>query len=196
MPKRKKQKSLKHCLIETTIRHIEEFGPEKISLRKIAAECGVTHASVYKHFEDKQALIFATYPYILDQLYPYIGAYIAEHPQQHAFISVSKAYVLFMLEYPSYHYLLHISPGSHTAWQADHENNVMRQFLRHYTPLLQDFMAAYGVPPEEETVLSLLIATILEGIVTLINKGNLAIDGNAEQLVDILLLEKLNLKPV
>ena len=72
MANRKKRENNKDRLIETTIRHIEKLGADKISLRKIAAECGVTHASIYKHFQDKQALIEATYPYILNRIYPFI----------------------------------------------------------------------------------------------------------------------------
>ena len=111
MANRKKRENNKDRLIETTIRHIEKLGADKISLRKIAAECGVTHASIYKHFQDKQALIEATYPYILNRIYPFIQKEIDGRPKENAFLAMCKGYMKFMVTYPQYHYLLHISPS-------------------------------------------------------------------------------------
>ena len=51
------KKNIRDRLIDETIREIGKNGPGQISLRRIAAACGVTHATAYKHFENKQDLI-------------------------------------------------------------------------------------------------------------------------------------------
>lgn len=196
MANRKKRENNKDRLIETTIRHIEKLGADKISLRKIAAECGVTHASIYKHFQDKQALIEATYPYILNRIYPFIQKEIDGRPKENAFLAMCKGYMKFMVTYPQYHYLLHISPSSREAWRMQPEKNIMKQFSAHYTPLMADFLEEYGIPSAEGYILIPLIVTILEDSITLINKGGLAVNGDCTRLVDLLIVEKLNLKRI
>ena len=196
MANRKKRKNSKARLIEATIRHIEKLGADKLSLRKIAAECGVTHASIYKHFQDKRALIEATYPYILHQIYPFIQKEIDCRPEENAFLAMCKGYVKFMTAYPHYHRLLHISPESKEAWHREREKCTMKEFYLYSTPLADEFLKEYAIPVEEGYVLITLIVTILESIITLINKGGLAVDGDCTRLVDLLIVEKLNLKRI
>lgn len=43
-------------IVETAARLIEETGTIDISLTKIAATLGITHAALYKHFSSKQAI--------------------------------------------------------------------------------------------------------------------------------------------
>lgn len=52
------------------------------------------------------------------------------------------------------------------------------------------------IPSAEGYILIPLIVTILEGSITLINKGGLAVNGDCTRLVDLLIVEKLNLKRI
>ena len=47
---------LKKALIENGIEFINQYGEEKLSLRKVAEKCGVSNAAPYAHFKDKDDL--------------------------------------------------------------------------------------------------------------------------------------------
>ncbi len=55
---------VREALILAGIAEIEENGPERFSLRRVAAACGVSCAAPYKHFKSKEALIGAIVSYI------------------------------------------------------------------------------------------------------------------------------------
>lgn len=55
MPKQ----DLKEKLINKGVEVVKEKGIEKVSLRKIAEECGVTHSSPYRHFKNKNDYLVA-----------------------------------------------------------------------------------------------------------------------------------------
>ena len=48
---------LKKALIENGIEFINQYGEEKLSLRKVAEKCGVSNAAPYAHFKDKDDFI-------------------------------------------------------------------------------------------------------------------------------------------
>ena len=50
---------LRNALIEAGIKIINENGEDALSLRKVAAACGVSHAAPYAHFPDKESLLSA-----------------------------------------------------------------------------------------------------------------------------------------
>ena len=50
---------LRRALIAAALRLIDREGPESLTLRRLASNVGVTHAAVYRHFKDKQALLNA-----------------------------------------------------------------------------------------------------------------------------------------
>jgi len=50
---------LPRALAEAATRLLAERGPDKLSLREVAASVGVTHSAAYRHFEDKTALFAA-----------------------------------------------------------------------------------------------------------------------------------------
>jgi AcrR family transcriptional regulator len=50
---------LRNVLIDTGSKLLEKEGAEKLSLRDLAREAGVSHTAPYRHFEDKQELLQA-----------------------------------------------------------------------------------------------------------------------------------------
>ncbi|WP_347108747.1 TetR/AcrR family transcriptional regulator [Paenarthrobacter sp. S56] len=51
--------NLREALLERAVRTLEDSGPDRLSLRQLARDLGVSHAAPAKHFRDKQALIDA-----------------------------------------------------------------------------------------------------------------------------------------
>jgi len=50
---------LREALLETAVLHLREEGIEKLSLRAMARELGVSQTAPYRHFSDKNALLTA-----------------------------------------------------------------------------------------------------------------------------------------
>src|SRR5580704_12446299 len=44
-------------IAETALRILEEEGPEKVSMRRIAKEVGITPMAIYYHYPDRQSLL-------------------------------------------------------------------------------------------------------------------------------------------
>ena len=55
---------LKEKLILTGINEIEKVGLNGLSLRKVAAKCGVSCAAPYRHFKGKQEFILEIFRYV------------------------------------------------------------------------------------------------------------------------------------
>lgn len=51
--------NLARALIAEGVRAIEETGPAALQVKSLAARLGVTHTAVYRHFEDREALLRA-----------------------------------------------------------------------------------------------------------------------------------------
>src|SRR5689334_8708216 len=50
---------LRNALLQTALRLVAERGPEGFSLREAAREVGVSPSAAYRHFADKEALLYA-----------------------------------------------------------------------------------------------------------------------------------------
>lgn len=100
---------LKEELIKTGLRMIQKAGIEKLSLRKLAAECGVSEAAPYSHFKNKKELVLAIHAHTAEQLKECLkDAY--EHTDKkdspNAILNMGKAYVMFFIRYPEYYTFL------------------------------------------------------------------------------------------
>src|SRR5215472_14647073 len=50
---------LREALVQAALRHVEQGGPEAISLKALAKELGVSQPAPYRHFADREALLQA-----------------------------------------------------------------------------------------------------------------------------------------
>ncbi|SHH09326.1 transcriptional regulator, TetR family [Anaerosphaera aminiphila DSM 21120] len=95
--------NLKKELIEKGIEIISEHGLEKLSLRRVALECGVSHSAPYSHFKDKDELLSAMKEYITDKFAETLEETVKEHGEdKDILLYLGRAYVKFFLEKPQY----------------------------------------------------------------------------------------------
>lgn len=101
--------NLRQELIEAGIQAVQRDGIEKLSLRKLAALCGVSEAAPYSHFSNKEELLSAMQDHVAEQLMQYLKE-AEEHTEDpdspRAILNMGKAYVLFFMEYPEYYSFL------------------------------------------------------------------------------------------
>lgn len=184
-----KTKNVRDLLIAETLRQIEAVGPEKLSLRKIAAACGVTHATAYKYFENKQALIHLCRERVGKRLIAYMrrAARTAGEP----FVAFMKAYLHYMTRHAQYHYLIHLYP--HPLPKSAASPKKRAEAVDWDT--VADYLTRCGVEEKDFSDILMLTSTMLNGLITLLNRHALAYDGDPADLVDLLVLEPLSLYP-
>lgn len=94
---------LRKSLIEKGIEFINQYGEEKLSLRKIAERCGVSNAAPYAHFKDKDDFINAMQEYVLDSFMNSLLNYIDKCKDSAQILSeLGVCYVMFFYHNPLY----------------------------------------------------------------------------------------------
>ncbi len=185
------KKNIRDRLIDETIREIGKNGPGQISLRRIAAACGVTHATAYKHFENKQDLIATCKKRISKRVQAYTlrSARRAQEPC----VGMCKAYLHYMTRHPQFYSLLHSSAG--TAESAAAKAAFRKTYAAQYE-IIQDFLSRCGIPEAERPALIRLIDVLLNGLIAILLSHTLGYDGkDITELVDLFVFDALRLRP-
>jgi AcrR family transcriptional regulator len=101
--------NLAQALVSAGLDMAAEGGPEALSLREAARRAGVSPTAVYRHFEDRTALVLAVKNVVLDRLATAMQEALArplprgmdapEGAREH-FIRIGVAYVDFALAHP------------------------------------------------------------------------------------------------
>jgi len=97
--------NLRNALIEVGISLIHSEGIERLSLRRVAALCGVSQAAPYAHFENKEALLDAMRAYATERFTQALETALQTIPNEddpELLVEMGKQYVLFFLENPQY----------------------------------------------------------------------------------------------
>ena len=94
---------LRNLIIEKGIELINEHGAKTLSLRKIAATCGVSHAAPYSHFANKDELLSAIEKHITDKFAVVLKESVKEAGEtSEGLFHMCCAYVLFFARNPEY----------------------------------------------------------------------------------------------
>ena len=95
---------LRRSLIETGIELISHEGEENISLRKVAAKCGVSNASPYAHFKNKDEFIMAIQQYVMDLFTTSLEETATKYENTSEILPMlGKTYVMFFYHNPLYY---------------------------------------------------------------------------------------------
>jgi len=100
---------LRNLMIEKGLEFIIEHGAKSLSLRKVAAACGVSHAAPYSHFTGKDELLVAIEKYITDQFTAVLKESVAEAgTTSEGLFRMCCAYVMFFARNPEYYRFIFI----------------------------------------------------------------------------------------
>lgn len=134
--------NLRQALIDAGVRIINERGEEGLSLRGVAAACGVSHAAPYAHFRDKNDLVESIKKSIEMQFTEELSsAVLQESNAESALIAMGRSYVSFFIRKPDYFKFLfggnnliaHLQPG--VDYDGDYQpfallKNTYRRYLK------------------------------------------------------------------
>jgi AcrR family transcriptional regulator len=93
--------NLREALLDAAERALAREGTEGLALRAIARAAGVTHAAVYHHFADREALLRAVAARGFERFAAALGAAAGGAPGEQAFQEMGVAYVRFAAEHPA-----------------------------------------------------------------------------------------------
>ena len=100
---------LRNLMIEKGIEFINEHGAKSLSLRKIAAACGVSHAAPYSHFANKEELLSAIENHITEKFTVVLKESVKEAGETpEGLFRMCCAYVLFFARNPEYYRFIFI----------------------------------------------------------------------------------------
>lgn len=95
---------LRRTLIERGIEMIKQDGEEALSLRKVAASCGVSNAAPYAHFKNKKEFLAAIQKHIMCLFTLSLEEAYEKYKDTDALLlMMGKAYVLFFYQNPFYY---------------------------------------------------------------------------------------------
>ena len=94
---------LRNLMIEKGIEFINKHGSKSLSLRKLAAACGVSHAAPYSHFASKEELLAAIEMHITGKFADVLKESVKEAGETpEGLLRMCCAYVLFFARNPEY----------------------------------------------------------------------------------------------
>ncbi|MCL2189978.1 MAG: TetR/AcrR family transcriptional regulator [Defluviitaleaceae bacterium] len=104
---------LRTAMIEQSISFINEHGAGALSLRKVAAACGVSHSAPYSHFANKDVLLAAIESHINDKFIAELEAAVKNDATTvQGLVKLGCAYVLFFLYNPQYYFFIFSRTGN------------------------------------------------------------------------------------
>ena len=170
---------LRAALIAAGLEMLKDRSADALSLREIARQVGVSATAVYRHFPDKQALLYALCEDGADQLRRCQQAAMdAAGGGKAGFDATGRAYVRFALDHPALFRLMSTikRPGEADAVGASAVNGAMQLLRQNVASLL----------PAEASDMDKRLATIkawakVHGLAMLMLDGQVAVD---DRLID------------
>lgn len=173
-------KNLREELIEAGVKLVEQEGAEALSLRRLAAECGVTHAAPYKHFKDKEDILQA----VTSRIYTIFGKELQKNAEKfqnetphRRILELGKRYVEFALEHPEFLRLMFFygngraDPGKLQKAEGPAEI-CPEDSLLIFRNVAGDYLASLQIPPEEYEYHLISLWALVHGIAVMLQNHN------------------------
>jgi len=180
---------LRAALIAVGLELIKESAADQLSLREVARQAGVSATAVYRHFPDKQALLYA----LCGEGAVEMAAKLKKAEEEagggyDGFVAVGRAYIYFALGNPGlYRVMMSTRPPEGFFMQEGHVANGAMQ-------ILQDNVEALLGPETGEfkrKVTALHAWSMVHGLSMLILDGLIPPDGD---VIDAMLELPMNLE--
>lgn len=140
---------LRAGLVEAARELVEANGPEKLSLSDACRAAGVSTAAPYRHFPDKDALLFAVAQGGMDRHAAAMRDAATRHPlgSAEAIAAIGRAYVDFALREPGLFKLMFSLTRGH-----QNEAELVQKGEATFGIVLAQIAARTGLPPEHPEV--------------------------------------------
>lgn len=185
--------NLRNSLIEAGIELINDKGEDGLSLRKVAAFCGVSHSAPYSHFKNKDELLQGMQNHVTKLFMRALESSIENYSQTkdpEILIQIGKAYVLFFIHQPHYFNFLfyHSSMSINLAMDDDCKDNFPPfELLRQYS-----FRIFKNLGMDDETIKDSIISmwSTVHGLASIATMKNVHYDKSWESKIEDLIRNK------
>ncbi|MBR2370763.1 MAG: TetR/AcrR family transcriptional regulator [Clostridia bacterium] len=158
-------------LILAGLKDIETYGIESFSVRRIAASCGVSCATPYKHFQNRDDFVLAILKYINSQWYEIQKRILLQFPADDMMrlIEISIAYVRFLVDNPNFRTIIFQSKESFTQEQIEERANLSECTKM----LLNSYCRSMNMPDEARVRKTYTVRALIYGAALMIGNGQL-----------------------
>lgn len=174
--------NLRSQLIEAGIKLINTDGINSFSLRKVAAECKVSHTAPYSHFKNIDELVSAMGEHVTEQFMESLRASVqGQEDRQEAMFQLGQAYIDFFMEHPQYFQFLFYHSG--LVIDLDNYNSdSYPPFVLFRTTAYQLF-TSIGLPEAEFSRQLISHWAMVHGIASLLTNNGVRYSGNWRDLL-------------
>lgn len=174
---------LKNQLIEQGIALVGRQGAQALSLRKVAAACGVTHAAPYAHFKNKEELLMAMKQHITSQFSNILEECIKAHEQDLDLLdALGKTYVAFFVQHPDYFSFLFYQSNFSIDLTMEENSSGYRPFDLYRSAVI-NILDAQQYPKEGYQDVIISLWSFVHGIASLATMKQVRYDGIWEEKV-------------
>ncbi len=158
-------------IIQATIGEIAEHGVADFSIRRVAAECGVSCAAPYKHFKNKNELILEVLRYINRRWAEVQREVLLLHPGDYRamILDLCLAYIRFLCDNPGYQAVILLNDSSLDEDQIREKGKLTVLS----SDVVQHYCTSVHMPPEVIRRKVYIIRSLLFGAVILMKNGSL-----------------------
>lgn len=186
------REDLKSELIEKGLKLLDEEGYGGFSLRKVAKECGVSHAAPYRHFKSKDKLIAEIAQQALIKFNQSLQQAVERYPDdpRSGLREMGCAYIQFFAENPEYLRLFFLSDINKRLLENTHRNTCAQEFCQGHPfhtliGAVERYQAASTHPiiaKMDRGALVLYCWGLVHGISILISRKEFAYEGDFREL--------------
>ena len=166
-----KQNKTRETLIIAGIQEADRYGIENFSMRRVATECGVSCATPYKHFKDRNDFIFAMIQYINQKWYGIQREILIKYPgdTRKRMVEISIAYINFLLDNPNFRAVIMQSNYDLTKEQLEERSNLSQCTKE----LIAVYCREVNMPPDVMERKVFVIRSIIYGASIMMDNGQM-----------------------
>jgi AcrR family transcriptional regulator len=155
---------LRHAALDIALDILERQGAQSLNLRAVAERAGVTPMALYRHFDDKAALLSAIGRHGFTLLRQRMDEATVEGPGWRKLAAWGVAYVLFARDHPDVYRLMF---GGPPTWQDEAERASLPERPETVFGLITALMRA-ELPAEEVDLAMLTASSFIHGLASLV----------------------------
>lgn len=172
--------NLREALIEAGVRIIKEQGEDELSLRKVAAACGVSHAAPYAHFPDKESLLLAIKEDVTNGFMEELKKAV-ENPlfrtAEEKLLAMGQKYIMYFRSHPDYYDFMFHKQNIQVHTDMSNKNPEDYPPFLLFRGLIKDYYSEQGIEmsPIEQEMDILRTWGIVHGLASIASMPNVEV---------------------
>ena len=169
--------NLKAELIECGIKLVSEEGAQSFSLRKLSAECNVSHQARYSHFKNKEEFLEKMQKYITEKFSIELKKTVDEcSDTANPLEELGKTYFSFFVDNPNYYHFLFEQAKLNLDLTKDAESEKNYKPYEIFRNLVDKILIKNGIQKEKRNDVVIALWAYIHGLTSLATMKNVKYD--------------------